>query len=266
MSCLLAVAPNGARKTKEDHFNLPLTAKEIGVCAKECMQAGAGMIHLHVRDNNQKHSLSIEQYKEAIEQVRQQTGDGILIQVTSEAVGIYTAEQQFSMIHTLKPPAVSIGLREIKHLDEKLINQHFTKMRANNVLPQIILYNMADLALYHQWMERGVLIGSAYPLLYVIGKEQPDGAFEKSDLEVLAKESNNWMICAFGQQEFNVGKLASNLGGHVRLGFENNCLLESGDIANNNAELIRQMSTCLSNKAISVANADNARKLMQPDW
>ncbi|KAG1658114.1 Acetoacetyl-coenzyme A synthetase [Nymphon striatum] len=170
----------------------------------------------------------------------------IFIQVTSEAVGMYTAKQQFEMIHELKPNAVSIGLREIRDLDENVISDHFHKMKEANIFPQLILYNNFDLDMYSDWIKRQVIPGNAYPILLVIGKETPEGSFDNSVLTPEITENlpaSSWMICAFGPNEYPAGKLAVDLGGNVRLGFENNCELNNGSIAKNNAELITQMET-----------------------
>ncbi len=63
---ILAVAPNGARRTNTDHPALPMTADEIARTAAECREAGAAMIRLHVRDRNGDHSLDADLYRDAI--------------------------------------------------------------------------------------------------------------------------------------------------------------------------------------------------------
>ena len=267
--CLLAVAPNGARKTKADHPQIPLSIKEIGETAKNCLAAGASMIHLHVRNSDGSHSLSVEHYTQAINEIREQTNDGIFIQVTSEAVGIYSAAQQFEMIHKLQPSAVSIALREIQLLDEALIHQHFVEMRESKTFPQLILYNQSDLSLYIDWLERSVIPGDAYPILLVIGKETPEGSFDNYILTTEFTQqlgASSWMICAFGENEFEAGQLASNIGGNIRIGFENNNVLKDGRTAYNNAELIFQIAQTLKETDIPLANIAQTIEIMKPDW
>ena len=267
--CLLAVAPNGARKSKADHPQIPLSAKELAATAKDCLSAGAAMIHLHVRNADGSHSLSAERYAEAINEIKKSTNDGILIQVTSEAVGIYTADEQFEMIHKLQPSAVSIGLREIKNLDESIINNHFEAMRDAKTHPQLILYNEADLLLYKDWLERKVIPGSAYPILLVIGKKMAEPSFDNGYLRpefIDALPASSWMICAFGENEFETAKLAASLGGHIRIGFENNSVLADGSIASDNAELIAQTASYLNERGIQVADLEQAIEIMKPDW
>lgn len=266
---IIAVAPNGARKTKDDHSAIPLTAEELAETAKSCMKAGASMIHLHVRDENQNHSLSVERYQDAIKQVSLKTEDEIFIQVTSESVETYSPAEQFKMIHSLKPSAVSIGIREIRSEPEEEISQHFQMMRENKVHPQLIFYNAYDISMYKDWLKRGVLPGRAYPVLFVIGKHQKEGIFELKDLnQNLVNESSfkSWMTCGFGYQEFQVAKQTLKLGGHIRIGFENNELLENRKVANNNAELIIQIEKYIKNKKFIIASVSEAQEQMTPDW
>ena len=267
---ILAVAPNGARKTKADHPNIPLNASEIAQTAEDCLTAGASMMHLHVRDSEDNtHSLSVEQYQRAIEAIEQRCNKHLFIQVTSEAVGIYTPAEQFEMIHSLKPEAVSIGLREIKSLDEAIIHEHFLQMKQAKTHPQIILYNQDDLDSYHDWLARNVLPGNAYPVLLVIGRPNTEGAFENSYLiedNINKINASSWMICAFGENEFEAAKLAANLGGHIRIGFENNSVLKDGSEAKDNAALISQIKEYLGNNHWQSANLAETMELMTPDW
>lgn len=269
-SIILAVAPNGARKTKADHPNIPLNSLEIAKTANDCLTAGASMMHLHVRNpEDNSHSLSVKQYQQAIAAIEKSCNQELFLQVTSEAVGIYTPTEQFEMIHNLKPTAVSIGLREIESLDEEVIHQHFLQMKTAHTQPQIILYNQTDLDKYHDWLARKVLPGNAYPILLVIGRPNTEGAFENGFLteENIEKiKASSWMICAFGENEFSAAKLAAKLGGHIRIGFENNTTLTDGSEAKDNAALINQINEYLNDNKLQNANLVETKALMTPNW
>ena len=73
---VIAVAPNGARKRRDDHPRLPLSPGELAQCAADCLAAGASMMHLHVRDAEGRHSLEPADYRAAIAAIRERTGDG----------------------------------------------------------------------------------------------------------------------------------------------------------------------------------------------
>ena len=80
---VVAVAPNGARKSQQDHPALPITPEEIAREAAACAEAGAAMLHLHVRDAQGRHSLDVEAYRTAIAAVRRAVGQRMILQVTT---------------------------------------------------------------------------------------------------------------------------------------------------------------------------------------
>ena len=98
----IMVAPNGARRTKADHPNLPMAAEEIAASAAACFAAGAGAIHLHVRDAEGRHVLDASLYREVIRLIIMAVPD-MMVQVTTEAVGLYTPAQQMALVRDLKP-------------------------------------------------------------------------------------------------------------------------------------------------------------------
>jgi 3-keto-5-aminohexanoate cleavage enzyme len=83
----MAVAPNGGRKTKVDHPALPTSADELARTAAECLERGASMIHLHVRDRDGGPVLDAEAYRLVMARICQTVGDRIVLQITSEAIG-----------------------------------------------------------------------------------------------------------------------------------------------------------------------------------
>ena len=95
---MIAVAPNGARKQKTDHNSLPITPSELAYSAVECRDAGACMIHLHVRDGQGGHSLDVDAYRAATTAVRNVVGEDMIIQITTEAVGVYSIDQQIQTV------------------------------------------------------------------------------------------------------------------------------------------------------------------------
>ena len=110
---LIAVAPNGARLTKADHAGIPLTVAELARTAVECRDAGAGMIHLHIRDADGRHLLDADGYRDATATVRREVGPDMTIQITSEAAGRYQPPEQRAVITATRPAAASMAIREI---------------------------------------------------------------------------------------------------------------------------------------------------------
>ncbi|MEF1305597.1 3-keto-5-aminohexanoate cleavage protein, partial [Vibrio owensii] len=138
----IIVAPNGARKTKQDHDQLPMTIEELVAEAKVCQTAGATMIHLHARDAQGTHSLEVDDNLEIYHTVKAAVGDSMIVQLTTEAVGMYSPQQQMALIKAVKPEAASFALRELIP-DEQSEEQGFAFfdwVAAQGILSQIILY------------------------------------------------------------------------------------------------------------------------------
>jgi uncharacterized protein (DUF849 family) len=96
VSLIVTVAPNGAYKQPADHPAVPITPATLATTAKSCLDAGAAMLHMHIRDAQGRHSLDVEGYREAQRVVRQAVGDAMVIQITSEATGVYQAPAQIA--------------------------------------------------------------------------------------------------------------------------------------------------------------------------
>lgn len=241
---LIAVAPNGARKTRRDHPALPITPLELARTAAACAEAGAGMLHLHVRDNSGGHTLEADFYKPAIREVEAAVGDTMLLQVTSEAAGVYNSHRQMELMKGLAPHCLSCGLREFvtNENDFEAAAAFFTAMKASGVLIQYILYSPDDVRWYQKLRDAGVLPGHRHFLLFVLGRYTSEHVCPPSlSLDVYVntlRQESNWMACAFGTLEHEVIRRAAKLGGHGRVGFENNLYLPSGRRAPDNSALV----------------------------
>ncbi|MFQ5776142.1 MAG: 3-keto-5-aminohexanoate cleavage protein [Kiloniellaceae bacterium] len=264
---ILAVAPNGARKTKADHPALPMTPPEIARCAAACAEAGAAMIHLHVRDRSGGHTLDAETYRAAIAAVRRETGGRMIIQVTSEAVGLYSPAQQMAMVREVRPEAVSLAVREIvpDAAHEKPAAEFLAWLKAEAILPQFILYSDRDLARFGDLIARAIVPPGPHFVLFVLGRYTRGERSEPADLlPFLAANGAGhvWAMCAFGPRETACAVAAAALGGHARVGFENNLRLPDGALAPDNAALVAAAAAGAEAIGRPLADAEAARSLL----
>jgi len=269
---ILAVAPNGARKTQADHPAVPISPAELAATAAAAQAAGASMIPLHVRDGAQKHSLDVGAYREATAAVREAVGERMVIQVTSEAVGIYNANQQRAMVRALEPEAVSLAIRELvpDETEEDASREFLAWLTGAGILPQYILYAPEDVARFGRLQAEGVVPPGPAFLLFVLGRYTPGQRSVPNDLlpylsEIAAwpeAEKLPWAICAFGPKETACVTAAATLGGHARVGFENNLYLPSGMLARDNAELVAAGASAAAAIGRPLADAATARRIM----
>ncbi len=264
---IVAVAPNGARKTKADHPAVPITAEEIAATAAACREAGAAMIHLHVRDADGRHSLEVETYRAATAAVRAAVGRDLVVQVTTEAVGRYRPEEQMRMVRALRPEAVSLAVREIvpDEAAEPEAAAFLAWVEAEGILPQYILYSDDDLRRFDDLIARGVVPGERQLVLFVLGRYTKGQTSEPRDLLPFLDANSHdhlWSVCAFGPREAACAIAAAALGGHVRVGFENNLHLPDGTLAADNAALVTAVAEGLSAIGCRPASAAEARDMM----
>lgn len=261
----IAVAPNGGRKTKADHPALPMTPAELAATAAECLEAGAAMIHVHVRDANGKHLLDAGAYRAATTAIRQAVGDRLVIQITSEALGVYRSEEQIRVVRETKPEAVSLALREYlsEGGDEKAFVDFLSWLAREKVMPQIILYDTEDARRLDALRGKGALPWADVPVLYVLGRYTKTQQSEPADLLPFlspdAPRFGPWAVCAFGRDEAACVSTAALLGGHVRVGFENNVLLPGGSTAASNADLVRAVTGIITTAGRRTMTADELR-------
>lgn len=245
---VLAVAPNGARRAKADHPALPITPAEIAAEARACLEAGATLLHLHVRDDEGRHSLDAGHYRAAIEAVRAAVGEAMAIQVTTEAVGRYGPEEQMALVRSLRPQAVSLGLRELVPDEAKPAEAaaFFAWLKRERIAPQFILYSADEVALFGRLRGCGVIPQERPFVLFVLGRYlapeervQPGGL-----LPFLAAHEPGlpWALCAFGVAETACLLAALALGGHPRVGFENSLWHGDGALASSNAERVARIA------------------------
>jgi len=243
----LMVAPNGARRIKKDHHAVPLTIKETVETAKACYSAGAGAIHLHVRDEQGNHVLDAGLYKEALNELESQVPN-MHIQVTTEAVGKYSPNDMRKLAYDVTPPGTSIGTAELipsrKPEDEdiklyKYLTEAGTKIQHILYKPEDIdllidLLNKSDIPIENSWC------------LFVIGHYTGKISYPENISPFLKKMEDNqikldWSICAFGKEEIGCLEKAVSLGGKIRVGLENSLFMPNGEIAPDNQAKVAEV-------------------------
>ncbi|RWP55863.1 3-keto-5-aminohexanoate cleavage protein [Mesorhizobium sp.] len=262
-------APNGGRLSKADHPFLPLGTVELARTAQQCLDEGACLIHVHVRDHDGRHLLDASAYREVIDAIGQVVGDEMIVQVTSEALGRYSPEQQIAVIQQTRPEAVSLALRELVPTQayETAFASLLTWLHAEKIMPQIILYDADETLRLDEYHRRGLVPWNQVPVLFVLGRYTSGRISRPADLlpfvDVAKPRFGHWSVCAFGEREAACVTAAALLGGHVRVGFENNRRLASGKLARSNAELVAGVAKSLKGLGLRAADAAELRRAWQ---
>jgi uncharacterized protein (DUF849 family) len=263
---IVAVAPNGAYKQPRDHPRVPITRDALVADAIACRETGAALLHLHVRVVEGRHLLDADAYRDATAAIRHAAGEALVVQITTEAAGRYRRDVQMTVVRDVRPEAVSIALRELvpDAAAETEAAQFFAWLRRERVMPQFILYSPQEVARYRDLRERGVIPDGRDFLLFVLGRYTAGQVSDPADLlPFLAAHdgATPWAVCAFGPKEAACVLTAAALGGHMRVGFENNLFLPDGRVAPDNAALVRNAAAGAALCGRPLANAADVRAM-----
>jgi len=248
------VAPNGARKTKADHPALPTTIAELVDVASACHGAGADMLHAHVRNENGDHVLDAGLYRELIvEMARAVPAMGV--QITTEAVGRYSPEEQRDLVAAVQPKAVSVALREMtSDSDVGAQRAFYFDAKEAGIDLQHILYTPEEIIQLAGLVADEIIPPESLSLLFVLGRYSEGQISSPSDLRPFTdalttsglKSRAKFMVCAFGQHEVACLLAATQMGGDCRIGFENNHLKPDGTLAENNSAQVTALVAALN--------------------
>jgi len=262
---MILCAPNGARRQKSDHPEIPLAAHEIAELAPQLVNTGVSVLHLHVRDPAGGHTLDVDTYRRTIAAIRGSVGKELVIQVTSESVGMYSTEEQMAMVRELRPEAVSLALREIcpDRDSEPVAGEFYRWLSEQGIWAQHILYEPEQFRRLERMRQAGIL-GSQQPsCLFVLGDYATSTSGAAVELEGFLSTANSgqyaWAACCFGPGEQAVMLAAAGAGGHVRLGFENNLWLPDCRRARNNTELVESFRVASAEQGRQAASAEEVR-------
>ena len=264
---IIMAAPNGARKTHKDHPALPVSIEETVDEATACYAAGATVLHAHVRGKKEEHVLDAGLYAELIAELNQKVPD-MLVQITTEAVGVYAPQQQVDCVKAIVPEMASVALREMTREYQQLEFAHdFYHWCADaKVHIQHILYSVDDLQRFYQYKTDGVIPESQNCVLFVLGRYAADFQSSPGDLKPFLQQNLDeldWFTCAFGYQEQACVLAGIQNGGHARIGFENNLHLANGELAGSTLELVLDLKKAIEGSDRVVATAQQARELLK---
>jgi 3-keto-5-aminohexanoate cleavage enzyme len=266
---IITAAITGAELDKTKCPVLPITPEEQAQAAKEAVEAGASVIHLHVRDEKGKPSQNLQHFKSSVEAIRRACkGNEPIIQFsTGGAVG-EKIENRIAPL-TLKPDMASFNLGTINFGEEIFVNT-FSDMRALNealrksgVIPEFEIYDAGHLDNLKKLIREGIL-RAPYHCQFVLGVP---GALsgEISALNYLVQqlpENSHWAVAGIGKYELPLAVHAVAMGGHVRVGLEDNIFYSKGIPAKSNAQLVERIVRIAKELDRPVATVSEARKML----
>lgn len=263
---IITAAICGAEVTKESNPAVPYTVEEIAREAKSAYDAGASIIHLHVREDDGTPTQSKARFEECMKAVREVCPDAIIQPSTGGAVGMTDEErlqptELLPEMATLDCGTLNFGGDEIFVNTENTIKNFATIMNERNIKPEIEVFDkgMVDLAIrYHK---QGYIKAPMH-FDFVLGVQMTATVRDLAFMVDSIPAGSTWTVAGLSRFEFPMAAVAIVMGGHVRVGFEDNVYLSKGVLAKSNGELVEKVVRIANELGRKVATPSEAREIL----
>ena len=265
---IITAAICGAEVTKKHNPAVPYTIEEIGREAKLAYEAGASIIHLHVRDDDGSPTQSKERFALAFAEIKRLAPDVIIQPSTGGAVGMSNTErlQPLELIPemaTLDCGTVNFGGDDIFVNTENTIKEFGEKMIKLGVKPEVEVFDkgMIDTAIR---LNKQGFINSPMHFNFVMGVTGGIAASIR-DLAFMIDsipQGSTYTATGIGRFEFPIAAMSIASGGHVRVGFEDNVYLSKGVLAESNGALVEKIVRIAKELNREIASPKEARQII----
>lgn len=267
---IITAAICGAEVTKEQNPAVPYTVEEIVREAKSAVDAGAAIVHLHVREDNGKPTQSRERFQECEEAILKVCPNVILIPSTGGAVGMTPDERLQSTDTTPLPEMATLDCGTCNFGDEIFDNTMPTmrafgkRMLERGIKPEYECFEMGHLDTILTMARKGEVPGAPMQFNFVLGVPGCTPATVDNLCWLVNKipAGSTWTATGIGRHAFTLAAPAIVMGGNVRVGFEDNLYLERGVLAQSNGELVDKVVRMAKLLGREVATSDEARQIL----
>jgi 3-keto-5-aminohexanoate cleavage enzyme len=266
---LVTVAPTGAETPKEKVPQLPTTPEELARTAKECEQAGAAMIHIHVRDREHQPTLDLALLREWVAAVRESSN---LIVQLSTGGSVHDPLDQRLKVLDAEPDACSLTMGTTNFGDDVFSNpwpfvcELYQLIVERGVVPEFELFDLGQVHAMRRLLDRyGLPAGAKVHVDLVMGV--PGGMNGTADALVAAvhdlpPETTSWSATGIGRSTLSVMLASLSKGGHLRVGMEDVLTISKGVPVDSNAQLVERAVAIGALAQRTPLTPDQARELI----
>jgi 3-keto-5-aminohexanoate cleavage enzyme len=267
--CIITVAITGSVPRKENNPAVPITVTEQVESTHEAYEAGAAMVHVHVRNDDQSTTSDPDKFADFKERVRRHCPDIILQFSTGGRSGV--GSERGGMLH-LQPEMASLSTGSVNFPTRvyenppDLIAELAQKMNRYGVKPEIEVFDLAMLYNAIDYARQGLLTAPLH-VQFVLGVKHALPAerdileFEVAKLKSMMPEAT-WVAAGIGRHQLDVNRWCLEMGGHCRTGLEDNVRWDKTRLARSNGELVARVRDLCANYDRPVATPAVARRIL----
>ena len=265
---IITAAICGAEVTKEQNPAVPYTVKEMVREAKSAYDAGAGVIHVHVREDDGTPTQSKKRFKEVLDAIYKEIPDVLVIPSTGGAVGMSAEErlqptELFPEMATLDCGTCNFG-DDVFENTIPMMREFGKRMLENNIKPEYECFEMGHLDTILRLAQKGQVPGAPMQFNFVLGVFgcTPATGENLAWLVRNIPEGSTWTATGIGRYQFPLAMAAIPMGGNVRVGFEDNLYLSKGVLAKSNGELVEKVVRLSRELGREIASPAEARRIL----
>ncbi len=263
---IITAAICGAEVTKENNPAVPYTVEEIAREAESAYKAGASIIHLHVREDDGTPTQDKERFRVCMEAIRERCPDAIIQPSTGGAAGMSDEERlQPTELNpemaTLDCGTLNFGGDELFVNSENTIKNFGQIMIDRSIKPEVEVFDKGMIDYAIRYAKQG-FIKKPMHFDFVLGVQMAASARDLVFMANSIPEGSTWTVAGVGRHEFPMAALAIVMGGHVRVGFEDNVYISKGVLAKSNGELVEKVVRLAKELGREIATPQEARKIL----
>ena len=264
---VLTAAVVGAEVTRAQNPAVPYTPEEIARAAVDAWREGAAVVHLHARWPDGRPSQQPEHFREIIDRIRAAGADVVIQCSTGGAVGMPLDERLGSLVEGAEMGTLNLGTMNFG--DDVFVNSRpdivrvATKLRERRLVPECEVYDAGMLDTLRWLLEKGHL-AAPYHVQLVLGVPGGMAASERN-LRFLVEglpEPMHWTVAGVGRAQLPMAELGIALGGHVRVGLEDNLYVAKGVLAQGTHELVALAAALARHAGRAPATPAQARRIL----
>lgn len=267
---IITAALTGAFPRKDLNPNIPTTPQEIADQAYECWKAGAAIVHLHMIDDEGKGTMNKDRFAETVRLIKEKKDCDVILNLTTSGDLNATEETRMAHIIDLKPEMASYDAGTMNWMNNSVffntppfLDKLGNCMIENNIKPEIEIFDAGMIYNTLYYLKKGSLKA---PLHYqlVLGAAGGTAATVENlvYLKSLIPEGSTWSAFGIGKQHLPILYATIALGGHIRVGLEDNIYYSYGQVAKSNAQFVERAVRIIKEINKEPATPSEARKIL----
>jgi uncharacterized protein (DUF849 family) len=287
MTTIITCAITGAVTSREQTPYLPVTPEEIATSALEAAEVGAAVVHIHVRDpDTGKPSMNVDLYRDTVDRIKKYNTD-VLINLTTGPGALYIpskdnlaqgapgsvllhASERIKHIELIKPDLCSIDFNTMHQaeggirINHKIITKRMVELvQQAGTKPELEIFDSGDLRIAQEFVADGTIKGTPFwqfAMGIKYGWNSTPNALQYAYREL--PQGSVWSAFGIGKDEMPMVAQTMIMGGHVRVGLEDNIYTSKGVLAKSNAELVAMAKDLICLLGGTVASYKEAREIL----